>query len=206
MRAARTSMVLMAALAICCACSKPSSDAPSHESDDWWRNAIASLTQEQKRWYEADKAAGKDSSWMLTAPNPPASDVEIADAEARAGVKLDEQYKEWLRHTNGWRFFSGGDSLYPTGELSKDSRDRTILLGVIDEYGVQPGELEMRSFEPLVVIGGASGDYFIAAVGCEQSGCATAPVWEISGGDHVKYGSFQEFLQARIDRMKNTRR
>ncbi|WP_435591202.1 SMI1/KNR4 family protein [Nocardia sp. bgisy118] len=143
---------------------------------------------------------------MLTAPNPPASPAEVHEAERRAGVAFDEQYKDWLGNANGWKFFSGADSLYSTFDLSKDSADRNILLNVFCEYEIQPEELEMESFDGLVVIGGASGDYYIATTGCSGDNCSTAPVWELGGGDYVRYESFKEFMQARIDRMRNAQR
>ncbi|MQY20432.1 SMI1/KNR4 family protein [Nocardia macrotermitis] len=166
--------------------------------------AITTLSAEQKRWHEADKVKGVDSSWKLTPPNPAATDAEIQAAEQRLASKLDDQLKDWLRHANGWNNFSGGDSLYPASELTRDSHERTFLLETLQINDVTPAELEMDSFDSLIVIGGNRQSYFIVTTGCGDHSRPSAPVWEIDG-DHKKYARLEEFIQSTIDLMKSSK-
>ncbi|MGW4248254.1 SMI1/KNR4 family protein [Nocardia sp. NPDC004722] len=173
-------------------------NASSEQSSDWVPPVIAALKAEQKNWYDQCLAVGQKSDWMLTEPNPAASSDDIRAAEARLGIRFDDQYKQWLGHVNGWKSFWGGGELYALGDISKDSPEHKVMLEVFHDFSVQPSDLQMDSFDNLIIIGGtADGIQYVTVGGLEQQ-CASAPVWEIESIECIRFGDLREFLDRKI--------
>ncbi|MCQ4120699.1 SMI1/KNR4 family protein [Rhodococcus tibetensis] len=125
MRHLRNTFAPLTVLVVAGACSQSPSTGAGET--DWWSTAIETLEHEQQAEYERQKDKGHDDAWMLTTPGPPATDADIIAAESRLGMKFDVQYKEWLHHVNGWRFYCGGDSLYALDDIAQDSPKKRNL-------------------------------------------------------------------------------
>ncbi|WP_040749255.1 SMI1/KNR4 family protein [Nocardia transvalensis] len=197
MKLFRASLLLLAALAAACASGQ---QAPANPADDWCRAAITDLTRAQHAWYEKDKAQGHDDAWMLTTPNPPIDDARIQAAEHRLGVRFDNQFKEWLRHADGWRFFSGADSLFPVEEISPDSTPAQNLRAFLRSGEFTPAQIGVDSFDQLIVVGGTDdGASFIALRAATDTENESAPVYTFGHGDFEKHDSFRTFIQNEVD-------
>lgn len=208
MRSTRWSLIVLVALAACACSSKP-----AEEPTDWVPPVISSLKAQQKDWYDENLAVGRKSDWMLTEPNPGAAPEDIRSAETRLGTHFDDQFKQWLAHANGWTAFSGGGDLYALSDISKDSPEHKVMLEVFQQYAVQPRDLEMDSFDNLIIIGGTADGIRYVTVGCQQQQCASAPVWEIESTEYTRFGDLKEFLNRKVtlaktivDKMKNHRK
>ncbi|MFI5782419.1 SMI1/KNR4 family protein [Nocardia sp. NPDC051570] len=208
MRSTRWSLIILMAIAAC-ACS----DKPAGQPGDWVPPVISSLKQQQRHWYDANLALGRKSDWMLTEPNPAASPEDIRTAEARLGIRFDDQYKQWLAYANGWTAFSGGGNLYALSDISKDSPEHKVMLDTFHEYSIQPSDLEMDSFDNLIIIGGTADGIVYVTVGCREQQCASAPVWEVESTDHTRFADLKEFLNRKItlakaivDKLKDERK
>lgn len=74
-----------------------------------------------RRWsdvlVELERARGSDDV-PESVLSPGASEDEIADAEARLGVRLPPSYREFLRVTNGARAIVGWPGLWPAGHAT----------------------------------------------------------------------------------------
>ncbi|MDV7246251.1 MULTISPECIES: SMI1/KNR4 family protein [Rhodococcus] len=196
----RTTFTLLAVLAVAGACSQSPSTTDAGETD-WWSTAIETLKHEQKAEYERQKNKGNDYAWMLTTPEPPATDADITAAEGRLGTKFDKQFKDWLHHVNGWQFYCGADTLFPLSDVSKDSPKAKALRIWLDNADLTPTDVGVDSFDDLIVIGGAEGAFYIATVRSDQSR-EVAPVYEFGGGV-LTHTSFKDFIQANIDLAKD---
>ncbi|MFB8280439.1 SMI1/KNR4 family protein [Nocardia colli] len=202
MRLFRTTLLMMAAVAACAACARP---APGGDSSDWCNEVITGLNAEHQRWYDYDKTHGgenEDLEWMRTKPNPPATSEAIRAAEQRLGTHFNDELRQWLAHADGWEFFAGTSSLYPTAQLVKDSPTRTIMTELMEEFNVTASAVGVGSLDDLILLGANdSADMFIVTVGCSGQACASAPVWQIHGTP-TKYNSLREFLTSKVGQLK----
>ncbi|MFB7718412.1 SMI1/KNR4 family protein [Nocardia sp. NPDC056100] len=179
---------------VACAWSNKTSKQPS----DWVPRVISSLKTQQKAWYDENLAVGRKSDWMLTEPNPGASPEDIRATEARLGVRFDEKYKQWLAHVDGWTAFSGGGDLYQLANMSMDSPEHKVMIDTFREYSIQPRDLEMDSFDNLIIVGGTADGIQYVTTGCPEPQCASAPVWEIQNIEYTRFDSVEDFLNRKV--------
>lgn len=144
---------------------------------------------------------GCHDAWMLTRPSGPASDADIAAAETRLGTHFDDQYKQWLRHVNGWVSFSGADDLFSLTQIARDSTEAKNMLVYLRSGEFTPQQLGITSFDQLIVVGGSldGNAYFVALQQAPASGARSMPVYAFSGGDFVRYDNFEAFIQKQIE-------
>ncbi|WP_169816298.1 SMI1/KNR4 family protein [Nocardia miyunensis] len=197
----RTSLLLIAAFTAACS---TQAHPPAKPSGNWCQTAIAQLTVAQRALYEKDKAQGIDDSWMLTRPGGPASEADIQAAETRLGTHFDEQYKQWLRHANGWESFSGSDDLFSLGQVARDSIEARNMQVFIQSAEFTPQQLGITSFDQLIVVGGSlSGNaYFIAVQEAPDSNTSSMPVYTFSSGDFTRYDNFKTFIQKEVEALE----
>jgi hypothetical protein len=197
MNVLRVSLLLVAAMATACTSTSPPEQAPA---EDWYQTAITQLTDAQRAWYEKEKSNGIDDSWMLTSPEPPATDEAIHAAEQRLGVHFDQQYTQWLHHVNGWKSYSSARDFFPLDVIARDSIPAENLRVYIESGELTPDRVGVDSFDDLVVIGGTEeGTAFIAIEAAPNPETASMPVYEFGYGDVIKYDDFKTFLQKEID-------
>jgi hypothetical protein len=79
-----------------------------------WRPAIVRMVEIKQAIYEADT----DGLWEYHLPKVAATEDEIAAVEARLGIRLDPQYREFLRYANGWPSFYQSVDLFGTEDLA----------------------------------------------------------------------------------------
>ncbi|MCX5044831.1 SMI1/KNR4 family protein [Aldersonia sp. NBC_00410] len=183
--------------ATACTSTGPDEQTPA---DDSYQTAITELTDAQRAWYEKERTDGIDSSWMLTSPEPPATDEAIHVAEQRLGVHFDQQYTQWLHHVNGWKSFSGATDLLPLDSIARDSLPAQGLQVYSESGELTPDRVGVDSFDDLIVIGGTEeGSNFIAIEAAPNPETASMPVYEFGHGDVTKYDDFKTFLQSEID-------
>ncbi|MBF6130431.1 SMI1/KNR4 family protein [Nocardia brasiliensis] len=192
---------LIAVVVAVCACSRTPS---TSEPDDWIPQAVSDLKALQKAWYDADLASGMRSDWMLHGPNPPATTDVITAAEDRLGVRLDDQYRDWLtRVGNGWPAFSGGITLYSLDEISRDLPSHQILVQFLQEESKTPQDLGAESYDDLLVIGGTADGVDYVTLACpNRQPCASAPVWIVDRGDYTRFDSLKDCVQRKIALMR----
>ncbi|MBF6171315.1 SMI1/KNR4 family protein [Nocardia blacklockiae] len=143
---------------------------------------------------------------MLTTPNPPPDEAQIRAAESRLGINFDSQYEEWLRHANGWKFFSGAHSLFPVESISRDSVAAQNLSAFLQSGEFTPTQLGVDSFDQLVVIGGTDdGAAFIALRATNAPCTESTPVYTFGHGDFEKHDSFKTFLRNEIEVLERRR-
>jgi hypothetical protein len=65
-------------------------------------------------------------------PSPAASVEDIVETERRLGVKLPAEYRQFLRHSNGWRRLFDGADLLATSELG-DARLKDAAYSLLDQ-------------------------------------------------------------------------
>jgi hypothetical protein len=197
MNVSRVSLLLVAAMATACTSTSPSEQAPA---EDWYQSAITQLTDAQRAWYEQEKTDGIDSSWMLSNPEPPATDEAIHAAQQRLGVHFDQQHTQWLRHANGWKSFSGATDLFPLDAIARDSLPAANLRVFLESGEFTPDRVGVDSFDDLIVIGGTEeGTDFITIQAAPTPETASMPVYEFSHGDFTKYDDLKTFIQSEID-------
>lgn len=174
----------------------PSTGGGAH--DDWVPSIISMLKAQQRDWYDRNSGTGRMSEWMLSAPNPGAAPDDIHAAETTLGLRFDDQYRQWLSHVNGWTAFSGGGDLYPLGDISKNSPEHRAMLDMFRESLIEPGDLEMDSFDNLVLIGGTPDGIQYVTVGSPEQRRTAAPVWEIEDIEYTRFGDLKEFLTREV--------
>ncbi|MBF6183354.1 SMI1/KNR4 family protein [Nocardia otitidiscaviarum] len=205
MRFFRTTVILVAAVAACAACSKPATD----DSGDWCAEVMAEVISEQKRWYNYEKSHGgedEDLTWMLTTPNPPATTEEISTAEQRLDKRLDKQLRQWLEHVNGWHYVWGTTSLYSTQQMVDDADDRAELMDMLNEVDRNESEFGVGSLDDLIVIGtNADQSRFVLTTGCDGDDCGSAPVWSFDGETET-YTSLRDYLTTMVEQLKTMKR
>ncbi|MFI5716463.1 SMI1/KNR4 family protein [Nocardia sp. NPDC051750] len=197
MNVLRMSLLLAAATATACTTTGPQESTPA---DDWCRTAITELTNAQRGWYEKEKTDGIDDTWMLAGPGPPATDAAIHAAEQRLGVHFDQQYTQWLRHANGWKYFSGAVTFFSLDEIARDSIPAENLRAFLEGAELTPDRVGVDSFDTLIVIGGTwDGKDFLAIEAAPTPETASMPVYEFGYGDFTEYDDFRTFLRTEIE-------
>lgn len=78
-----------------------------------WADFISTMGALRQELAEADR----DGLHELTLPRPAATESQLGEAEERLGHPIDAQYREFLRHADGWPDFYLGAGLLSADEL-----------------------------------------------------------------------------------------
>jgi hypothetical protein len=73
-----------------------------------------------------------------TSPNPPATEQNIENAEISLGMKLPEDFREFLRRADGWGHFAFGWRILSAGELrDRVFSERINFEGLREDLGIK---------------------------------------------------------------------
>ncbi len=172
-----------------------------------WERHIQELVSVQRKVSESE---GRNPP----RPQPPATEAQLAAAEAKLGLSLDPQYRDFLRHANGWDDILG-DTLFGTGELLDTTGLMATATSAISAFvefnpsGMFPedeGPLEewetrspLNTISPkdVLPIGYCAWYLSIIMIGRERTSCA-GQVLHISGSAVNRYPDFRSFFQNAI--------
>ena len=174
-----------------------------------WERSIQELIAVKR---EASQADGNESPL----PHPPATEAELAAAEAHLGLSLDPQYREFLRHANGWDDFFISTRLFGTDDLLGTTDLMRIARECIDAYvefnpsGTFPDDedpleewekgspLNMISPKDVLPIGFSTATGAMAMIGRGGTSCA-GQVIDIYGTAVSRHRDFHAFVRAAIE-------
>ncbi|MGH3964634.1 MAG: SMI1/KNR4 family protein [Pseudonocardiaceae bacterium] len=98
----------------------------------------------------------------FTIPHLGATEEKLAEAEQRLGVKLDDQHRDLLGHTNGWPFFFTYTDLLSTDELGTGPlwQKGQELLGLYYSEGPVPSDFPPHGELLSIAVGESVTDVF----------------------------------------------
>ncbi|HMG42505.1 MAG TPA: SMI1/KNR4 family protein [Acidimicrobiales bacterium] len=158
-----------------------------------WRPEIVHLVGIKQAIDDADTRG----LWEYHLPKVRVSDEEIDAVERHLGIRLDPDYRAFLRYANGWpSFFQSVDlfgthDLYgsPTFELAQQVLE-VIEPIVYEQAGLEPGKV-------LPVAATAEDmDMFVMPV---VDGQQVPPVVWIAGGEIDRFPTFDDYVLAMIE-------
>ena len=130
-------------------------------------------------------------------PNAGATEEEILAAESTLGHPLHPLHREFLRHANGWSYFSGGAvSLLGTSDfLGSSLKERAKLnLGYISGAALGPYRWKRKKLFPI----GAS-DATLDVICMQTNGKSVLPgvIW-FNNTEPDEYADFEAYFRAII--------
>lgn len=161
---------------------------------DWKRELVIAHLVKQKI-AEADV----DGVWENTLPEVAASENQLMMLEDQLGYGLDPQYREFLRHANGWRAFKNYIDVFGTEDFLGGSR------------AARAAEL-VESLEPLEPLCGlgkrdvlsiavSTNDIDVMLVACPHTESPGQVFW-FAGGLVETFPSFNEWFLAMVDYLR----
>lgn len=159
-----------------------------------WNREIVTLYHVKKRLAEANE--GKRPSWPFHSPNEPATEERLRVAELHLGHRLDDRYRAFLSHADGWQGFFQTVDLFGTSELlctEHHNKAMEILLS-IEDFGRLTG-FEMPDFLPIAV---SECDIDLFLIANSKSKSPGTVLW-LAGGLIETYSSFDEYFLAMVD-------
>jgi SMI1/KNR4 family protein SUKH-1 len=120
-----------------------------------WETEIAKGLIIQDRIQSLDRSG----MWCYHMPEPGATEEQILAVERQLGFQLDDKYREFLRHANGWRCFYQAVDLFGTRQL----------LGAAPMASAQN---QLRAIDPdvfLADVGASVGDFLPVGASSLQS-------------------------------------
>ncbi len=157
-----------------------------------------------------------------TEVGPPATEEQIAAAEARLDARLDPEYRSFLTVANGWRQQQDFWNLMGTEELGigaiydgpgpPETRTRSIApwTGIIEARDAawaigtaiekRPPELsDWKYLIPIGVTDGLGGDLYMIGAPLDQAPTDPNPIYDTMYNLH-SYTAFSDYLRASIQR------
>jgi hypothetical protein len=120
--------------------------------------------------------------------NKGATEIDIKNIENSIGYKLDNDYKEFLKVANGWKFYSQFVSLFSTDDLISESllnvRSNELLEGILEYIQYEKKDLLAISIDEMNI------DLFVIVV----SGVDKGNVIWYAGYEVERYCSFEEYI------------
>ena len=141
--------------------------------------------------------------WPTDVPRPRATESAIAAAEERVGAELDPEYKEFLRHADGWPAFYKAVDLFGCAELGAGvewERAWELLREVAPVRTEDGREFALDALLPIAVSRCNSNVFCIAPDASTGSGRI---LW-INSGVVEEFASFSEFFFAMLDYARET--
>jgi SMI1-KNR4 cell-wall len=158
-----------------------------------WRPAIARMVEVKRVLAEVDT----DGLWEHHPPRAAATEEDIAAVEARLGLRLDPQYREFLLHANGWPSFFHTIDLFGTEELAGGGLMDVAneMLDASDPIVWEQTGLDRQSLLPIAATMTAR-DMFVMPV---QDAQQVAPVVWLDLPEIETFPSFERCFQAMIE-------
>lgn len=136
--------------------------------------------------------------WQRHLPEVAASEEEISSAEAALGFRLEERYRTFLRHANGWKSFYQAVDLFGTANLlgasPMDSARRQL-------QAIEALELEAAldlNLADVLPIGASALQRDIFLIAQKWSDRPGSVVW-FAGRVVDSFPTFDEFFLAMLD-------
>ena len=134
--------------------------------------------------------------WPHHLPEVAADEAEVGDVERALGHPLDDRYRDFLRHANGWQGFFQAVDLFGTHDFVGGPRCQRALelLGTLEPLKELCG-LEARELLPIAV---SRHDIDLFAIIRPGHPSAGAVLW-FAGGVIDTFANFDDYFLAMID-------
>lgn len=134
--------------------------------------------------------------WENTLPEVAASETDVCEVESKLGCALDEQFRSFLLHANGWRAFNRGIDIFSTADLLGGGRaGRALdLLKVIDSLKLICGYEESE----VMPVAASSNDIDVMLMTRPTAADPGKVMW-LAGGLIQEFAGFDEWFLAMVD-------
>jgi hypothetical protein len=159
-----------------------------------WHSEIAKGVLVHQRLRELDTRG----IWKYPLPAAPATGAEIAAAEQKLGYRLDERYRQFLQHANGWRSFFQDVDIFGTEDLTGGE---VMDAAMAQLAAIDPGTfkdnvgVEMAAMLP---VGASTRQPDMFLLGLPRSSVPGAVIW-FAGYLIERFPSFDEFYLTMLD-------
>ena len=156
-----------------------------------WEDRLGMLLMVRGDMYTVDV----NQLWEYHVPEPAAAEHEVLFVQDKLGVKLSQDYIDFLCHANGWKCFYQRVDLFGTYDLCGDllcSAYRMLNIELMSN-----GELHDfgQSLLP-VALSRDDKDLFVLVV---AEGESFGSVFWLAGGEVERFASFADFFDAMIE-------
>ena len=154
---------------------------------------IAEMVLVKQRLEEVDA----DNLWEHKPPGAAADEEALEQIEAALGMRLDPEYRDFLRHVGGWPAFYQAVDLFGPGELlgsPQFAAARRALLSMEDEAPAECGEAA-HNLLPIAAAGEDLDLFLIAGPEAQSPG----RVCWYAGGLIETFPSFTAYFLAMVD-------
>ncbi|MEK4425935.1 SMI1/KNR4 family protein [Solibacillus sp. FSL K6-1523] len=158
-----------------------------------WIEIIATMILVKQEIQKYDK----EELWDYYLPEGAASEDDIIRTESLLGFFIDSNYKEFLKHADGWKGFYQSVDLFGTNELynSSEMNYANTILDAIEESVLESSGL-MR--DQLLPIAATSIDRDLFVITKSTSSNQGIVIW-FAGDEIDRFESFTEFFLAMVD-------
>ena len=154
-----------------------------------WKDKIAIHYSVQEELQRHDRML----LWEYHNPELPATEEQIAAAEAHLGHKIDKYYRDYLLCSNGWKWFSGSASLFGTEYLMGSDLMNEALEGldVMDDvYSFSKDGFPKEELLPIAISSGDRALHVMTRPESKQPGVVI-----LYDSDEVdRYPNFEEYF------------
>lgn len=157
-----------------------------------WKVEIAKMFYAKQALHRTDK----EELWPWHLPEVAATEDELATTEDELGFSIDPEYRDFLRHANGWKGFFHDIDLFGTFELknvTKNTKVSKILKGM--GYSLARTNVSRDAIFPIGVSRNDIDLFTIVRHSLNQSG---EVIW-FAGGEIDRFQSFTDFFLAMIE-------
>jgi hypothetical protein len=158
-----------------------------------WQQGIVELTAVKREIAALDTGG----LWPHYPANPPATEAELAAAEAAIGEPLDAQYRGLLSHAAGWPAFWHTTDLFGPADLrgSASFREASQLLGYVESIVLEQGNLQRASLLPIAASSTDIDLFVMTRAAAPRPGTV---IW-LAGAEIKRYRDFSDYFQAMIE-------
>ncbi|WP_328461686.1 SMI1/KNR4 family protein [Actinoplanes sp. NBC_00393] len=156
-----------------------------------WAGEIDRMVSAKQVLREADQ----EELWRYEAPNPPATEKAVRQAETAVGFTFDSEYAAFLRHADGWPALLQNTDLFGTADLTGPAYAEALDL-------LEDAKAEAEGTDLAESVGfpiGASEttiDMFVLLRG--KGDQQWSIVW-MAGAEVERYDSFPAFFRAMVE-------
>lgn len=160
---------------------------------DNWIDIIATMILVKQDMEKNDR----EELWEYYLPEVAATEECLAEVEKKLGFLLDIQYKEFLKHANGWKAFYQSVDLFGTDELLTSSNmDYAMsILEAIEDSVLKSSGVARDQILPIAATKVDKDLFVITKPTSSNSGIV---IW-FAGDEIDRFDSFTEFFLSMID-------
>jgi hypothetical protein len=157
-----------------------------------WKRELTIATYVKSKLFEADEEGLWPQSW----PEVAAREEDILAAEATLRHRLDEQYRSFLAHANGWQGVLQTIDLFGTADLAGSPSMVSASAFLADSWACLAAlHCPLESFLP-IAYSEESSDLFLLG---RPNSPTPGRIWWISAQLIDTYPSFLDFFLAMVD-------